>query len=378
VRILAVNWQDLENPQAGGAEVHFFEIFSRIATRGHTVTLVTSGWPGAAPRAAVAGIDVRRVGGRHSFALLARGAVRRALREAAWDVVVEDINKLPLFLPLVTRLPIYVIIPHLFGTTAFREAGWPVAAAVWLAEKAIPLAYRRGAFHAISDSTRDDLVARGVPADRIHVIYPGVDTARLTPDPDPEGTRTGNPTFLYVGRLKRYKGVETAIRAVGLARQAGTPVEFAIAGQGDDRPRLERLTAELGLTDAVRFLGFVSEDEKRTLLRRSWATVFSSPKEGWGITNVEAAACGTPAVASDSPGLRESVRHEETGLLVPGDDPTALAAALGRLARDPALVARLGRGGRAFAESLSWERAAAQTAEQLDTLIRATGRGGKE
>jgi glycosyltransferase involved in cell wall biosynthesis len=183
---------------------------------------------------------------------------------------------------------------------------------------------------------------------------------------------------LYVGRLKRYKGVETAIRAVGLARRGGSPVELAIAGQGDDRPRLERLTAELGLTDAVRFLGFVSEDEKRTLLRRSWATVFPSPKEGWGITNVEAAACGTPAVASDSPGLRESVRHEETGLLVPGDDPAALADALQRLARDSALVARLGRGGRAFAESLSWERAATQTAEQLDTLIRASGRGGKE
>lgn len=378
MRILAVNWQDLENPQAGGAEVHFFEIFGRIAAAGHAVTMITSGWPGAAPRAAVRGIDVRRVGGRHSFALLGRGAVRRALREAAWDVVVEDVNKLPLFVTTLTRLPVCVIIPHLFGTTAFREAGWPIAAAVWLAEKPIPRVYRRAAFHAISDSTRDDLVARGVPADRIQVIYPGVDTARLTPAPDPEGTRTRNPSFLYVGRLKRYKGVETAIRAVGLARQAGTPVELAIAGQGDDRPRLERLTAQLGLTAAVRFLGFVPEDEKRTLLRRSWATVFPSPKEGWGITNVEAAACGTPAVASDSPGLRESVRHEETGLLVPGDDPAALAAALQRLARDPALVARLGRGGRAFAESLSWDRAAAQTAEQLDTLIRASGRGGKE
>jgi len=376
VRILAVNWQDLENPQAGGAEVHFFEIFGRVAAMGHPVTMVTSGWPGAPSRAVVRGIEVRRVGYRNSFALLGRRAVRRALREVAYDVVVEDINKLPLFLPLVTRLPLYVIIPHLFGTTAFREASWPIATAVWLAEKPIPRIYRRAVFHAISDSTREDLAARGVARDRIHVVYPGVDAARLTPDP--AGTRTTDPTFLYVGRLKRYKGVETAIRAVALARQSGAPVHLAIAGQGDDRPRLERLTADLGLTGAVRFLGFVSEDEKRTLLRRSWATVFPSPKEGWGITNVEAAACGTPAVASDSPGLRESVRHDETGLLVPGDDPAALADALQRLARDPALVARLGRGGRAFAESLSWDTAATRTAEELDTLIRASGRRGKE
>lgn len=368
MRILAVNWLDLENPQAGGAEVHFFEIFGRLAAAGHAVTLVTSGWPGCAPRAKVRGLDVRRVGGRHTFALRGRGAVRRVLNDAPYDVVVEDINKLPLFLSTVTRLPLYVIIPHLFGTTAFREASWPVATVVWLAERPIPFVYRRALFHAISDSTRDDLVARGVPRERIHVVYPGVDATGLTPDPT--GGRTPVPTFLYVGRLKRYKGVETAIRAVALVRRAGTDVVLEIAGQGDDRPRLERLVTELGLGSGVRFLGFVPEEDKRALLRRSWATVFPSPKEGWGITNVEAAACGTPAVASDSPGLRESVRHEETGLLVPADDPPALAAALQRLAREPDTVARLGRGGRVFAESLSWDVAAARTAEHLETLIR--------
>lgn len=376
MRILAVNWLDLENPQAGGAEVHFFEIFGRLAAAGHDVTVVTSGWPGAAPRAVVRGLDVRRAGGRHTFALRGRGAVRRALREAPYDVVVEDINKLPLFLPTVTPLPLYVIIPHLFGTTAFREAAWPVAAVVWLAERPIPVVYRRAVFHAISDSTRDDLVARGVPRDRIHVVYPGVDAERLTPDP--AVPRTPVPTFLYVGRLKRYKGVETAIRAVALARRGGTEVVLEIAGQGDDRPRLERLAADLDLGSAVRFLGFVPEEDKRTLLRRSWATVFPSPKEGWGITNVEAAACGTPAVASDSPGLRESVRHDETGLLVPADDPAALAGAMQRLARDPGAVARLGRAGRTFAESLSWDAAAARTAAHLETHIRASGRGRKE
>jgi glycosyltransferase involved in cell wall biosynthesis len=376
VRILAVNWLDLENPQAGGAEVHFFEIFGRLAAAGHRITVVTSGWPGAAPRASVRGLDVRRVGGRHTFALRGRAAVRRALRADTYDAVVEDINKLPLFLPAVTRLPLYVIIPHLFGTTAFREAAWPLATIVWLAERPLPRVYHRAVFHAISDSTRADLVARGVPVGRIHVIYPGVDTERLTPDPS--AARTPVPTFLYVGRLKRYKGVETAIRAVALARRQGTELVLEIAGQGDDRPRLERLVAELDLGSAVRFLGFVPEEDKRALLRRSWATVFPSPKEGWGITNVEAAACGTPAVASDSPGLRESVRHDETGLLVPVDDPAALAVALQRLARDPALVARLGQGGRRFAESLSWDAAAGQTANQLETLIRAAGRGGKE
>lgn len=137
MNILLVNWQDIRNPQAGGAEIHLFEIFSRLAGRGHRVRLVCSGWEGGAATEMVQGIEVHRTGGRHSFALHARGAVRRALAERP-DVVCEDINKLPLFLAGLTDAPFCAIIPHLFGTTAFEEAAWPTAATVWLAEKPIP------------------------------------------------------------------------------------------------------------------------------------------------------------------------------------------------------------------------------------------------
>ncbi len=339
----------------------------RIATRGHEVHLVTSGWPGCAPHAVVDGIQVRRIGGRHGFALRGRGAVRRALREMPFDVVVEDINKVPLFLPTLTRLPFVAIVPHLFGTTAFAEASAPLATIVWAAEVPIPWVYRRAGFHAISESTADDLVRRGVPRERVVVIHPGVDARRYAPDP--ATPRAARPTFLYLGRLKRYKGVEFAIRAALAARKVRPDITLDICGQGDDRPRLERLAVELGLGDAVRFLGFVSEEEKQRLLRRAWAVVFASPKEGWGITNVEAAACGTPALASDSPGLRESVQNRVTGYLVPHGDWRALADRMLALAADPALVERLGRAARAFAEGLSWDSAARATLEHIEQII---------
>jgi len=367
VRILLVNWNDRENPHAGGAEIHLHELFGRIATRGHEVHLVTSGWPGCAPHAVVDGIQVRRLGGRHSFAVRGRGAVRRALREMPFDVVVEDINKVPLFLPSLTRLPFVAIVPHLFGTTAFAEASAPLATIVWAAEVPIPWIYRRAGFHAISESTAEDLVRRGVPRQRVVVIHPGVDARRYTPDP--ATPRAAQPTFLYLGRLKRYKGVEFAIRAALAARKVRPDITLDICGQGDDRPRLERLAVELGLGDAVRFLGFVSEEEKQRLLRRAWAVVFPSPKEGWGITNVEAAACGTPALASDSPGLRESVQNRVTGYLVPHGDWRALADRMLALAADPALVERLGRAARAFAEGLSWDSAARATLEHIEQII---------
>jgi glycosyltransferase involved in cell wall biosynthesis len=371
--ILVVNWQDLENPHAGGAEIHLFEIFGRLARAGNQVRLVCSGWPGAAPRARVENVEVERVGGRHTFALLGRTAVRRAISARRPDVLVEDVNKLPLFLALGTNLPFCAVVPHLFGETAFNEAPWAMAATVWLSERPLAAAYRRAGFHAISESTRDDLVARGVRPEQVRVIHPGVDSARFTPCP--EGCRSTAPSFLYVGRLKRYKGIELAIRALALARDTRPDLRLEVAGTGDHRHQLEDLVKQLGLEPAVTFHGFVSEAEKVSLLRGSWANIYPSPKEGWGITVVEAAACGTPSLASDSPGLRDSVRHGETGFLVPHGDVPALAGRMLELAGSPALVASLGAAARRFAESLTWERTASETYRHLADIIAGSASG---
>ncbi len=368
MNLLLVNWQDLRNPHAGGAEIHLFELFSRLAAAGHRVRLVCSGFVGAAPVEVVDGIEVHRHGDRMSFAVRGRAAVRAALRAERPDVLVDDINKLPLCVANLTDAPVYAIVPHLFGTTAFREVSWPAAATVWTAERLIPRCYRRAWFHAISESTRDDLVARGIPRERIAVVHPGVDTEHYTPDP--EGQRFVPPRFVYIGRLRRYKGVDLVIQALALARRERPDLELAIAGSGDDRPRLERLAGDLGLGDAVQFLGFVDEPTKLALLRRAVANVFPSPKEGWGITVMEAAACGTPSLASDSPGLRDSVRDGSTGLLVPHGDPAALARAMLRLAGDAAEVDRLGAAARRHALAHSWDAAARQVEAHLRDLAR--------
>ncbi len=371
MNILLVNWQDLHNPQAGGAEIHLFEIFSRLVRRGHRVRLVCSGFEGGAAFEQVQGIDVRRHGTRYTFALLGRRAVRRALATERTDVVVEDINKLPLYLTNLTQLPLCALVPHLFGTTAFDEAPLPLATAVWLAELPLARGYSRAGFHAISESTRDDLVARGVPRDRIRVIHPGVDLK--TYFPDPSVPRAGVPTFVYVGRLKRYKGVGLLLEALTRARAKRPEIRLLIAGTGDARPELERMARDLGQEAAVQFLGFIPETEKLALLRTAWANVFPSVKEGWGITVIEAAACGTPSIASDSPGLRDSVRDGETGVLVPHGDVEALAQRLTSFADDSTLVRRLGEAARRYAETLTWDAAAAATEAHLHELTSTLG-----
>lgn len=364
MRILVVNWQDRENPQAGGAEIHLHEIFGRLASQGHEVSLLCGGWPGCQPRTVLDGIDVLRVGTRQSFRLAARRGYDEHFAKRPLDVLVEDINKMPLYTPRWGIRRVVAVVPHLFGSTVFRELPFPLATAVWLSERPIPWVYRRVPFEAISQSTADDLVARGIARERIRVIYCGIDSRYYTPDPD---ARSETPLFTYLGRLKRYKAADLVLR--GFAKAAVPNARLEIAGAGDYRPALERLASSLDLGDRVTFLGRISEAEKLRLLRRAWALVFTSPKEGWGITNLEAAACGTAVIASDSPGLRESVRHGETGFLVRHADVGALASAMKTLAGHRELAEQLGRQGRSFAATFTWDRAASETARHLEEVI---------
>ncbi|MBT8477366.1 MAG: glycosyltransferase family 4 protein [Gemmatimonadetes bacterium] len=368
MRILVVNWQDRLNPEAGGAEVHLHEIFGRLVSRGHEVTLLVSGWEAAPPEAIVDGMRVVRRGTRYSFPLHVRSGYRSiTANQEPFDVLVEDINKLPLFTPVWTNLPVVGLVPHLFGSTAFQQESIPVAATVWAAERLMPATYRNRNFVVISESTAADLAERGFQVDRIHVSYPGIDHAVFTPAP----VRAQEPTVVYVGRLRRYKGIDLVIQAVALLAAKGKGVRLLIVGQGDDAARLERIAEKLGLGNSVSFRGFVPEQEKVEILRSAWVNVYPSPKEGWGITNVEAAACGTPSVASDSPGLRESVLDGQTGFLVEHENVDAWARALERLVEDPGLRERMGAKALEHSGRFTWEA----TTEELEGILQMSASG---
>lgn len=362
-----INWQDLENPLSGGAEIHLHEIYGRLARMGHQVSLLASGFAGAPPRAVLDGMDVHRTGGRHTFSLAAPRYYRRHLAQRSFDLVIEDLNKVPVFAPFWAGVPVVLLVHHLFGSTAFQEASLPVAATTWLLERPLAAAYGRCPVQAVSESTADDLVERGFRRESIAVIENGVDLDFYSPDP--AGDRFPEPTMLYLGRLKKYKRVDLVLSGLARLKAHGVDARLVVAGKGDQRPVLERLAADLGIADRVQFAGFVTEEQKRTLFRRSWVHVLTSPKEGWGISNLEAAACGTATVASDSPGLRDSVRDGETGYLVRHGDIDALAHRLRAILQDPALRDRLGTGARRFAGRYTWDRSAADTEAHLSRVL---------
>ncbi len=368
MRILVVNWQDRLNPNAGGAEVHLHRIFSRLVARGHEVELLCSGWPGAPATDLVDGIRVHRAGGRYTFNVAAPLRYEAALADEPFDVVVEDLNKVPMLAHrwARARAPL-LLVHHLFGATAFKEANPALAAATWLFERVAPSVYRGVRCVAVSEGTRADLVRRGLDGDDVSVIRNGVDLEGLWPATE----RFAEPTVVYLGRLKRYKRVDLILRAVARLRERGTDARMVVGGRGDARAALEAQARALGIAERVTFAGFVTDEEKRELFARAWAHALTSPKEGWGISSVEASACGTPTVASDSPGLRETVRHGETGYLVPHGDVECLADALGR-AMEPANRDRMGRRARAFAGRFSWDAMADAMEATLKSLL---GRG---
>jgi len=366
LHVLAVNFRDPAHPEAGGAELHLEEILLEAVRRGHRVTWLASGFPGGAAESDHRGMRVVRRGSWWDFNLVVPGVLRREFAHPRPDLVIEDINKVPCFTPWWTAAPVAVIVPHLFGTTALRETALPLALYVMALEALIPTAYADTPFLAISESTRDDLVARGIPASRVAVVHCGMD--HDTYRPDPAVAKSARPTILYIGRARRYKGVDWLLRALPLVLRRVPEARLVVVGDGPHLAELKLTAARRGLAHAVEFRGFLPRADKVRLLREAWALVQPSPKEGWGLTVIEAGACATAVVAADSPGLRDAVRRDETGLLVPYDDDAALATALARVLEDTPLRARLAAAGVARAAEFTWPRCAS---DSLDALLAA-------
>jgi len=365
-RILILNERDLHHPRAGGAEIHVARVFGRLAAQGFEVFQLAAGFPGAPEREQVAGIEVHRLGPLPRYYARVGPIARQETRSGRYDVLVECLNKIPFYAPLYAAVPVVALCHHLFGEVAFRQRPWPVAAAVWLAERPISRIYRHIPFVAISESSRDDLIRRGVDGSRVRVIHCGID-----PPAAPGEPMAGRAErVVYVGRLEPYKNVDVLLRAMARLAERLPAAEILVVGEGAARRELEALAERLGLAERTTFTGFVSDRERDALLASARVCVFPSDKEGWGLTVIEANGVGTPVVASDVPGLRDSVRHGETGFLVACRDVTAFAEHVGRLVADPALAERMSSAALAWARRFDWDAAATAMAEVLEDARR--------
>jgi glycosyltransferase involved in cell wall biosynthesis len=267
------------------------------------------------------------------------------------------VNGIAFMTPLWLRTPRVALVHHIHRGHYAEELGALGRVAAFALETA-PLRwlYRRSRFLTISNASAGDIAAHGIPREQIDVGYIGVEANAFAPDPS---RRAAEPTLLYLGRLKRYKRIEVVLDV--LAANPGAVLD--LAGEGDHREALEADIAARGLADRVHLHGHVSEERKRELYQRAWVNLTASSAEGWCLTVMEAAACGTPSAALAVGGLPESIEDGRTGLLA--SDAAELAARTGEILRDPGLRDTLGRAALERAREFTWDATARRTLEVL-------------
>ncbi len=358
-RVHFVAWRDLDDPEAGGSELHAHRIASLWAEAGLEVTFRTSAVAGQPEVVARDGYRATRRSGRYAvFAGAPREARRLSSRPG--EGLVEVWNGMPFFSPLWYRGPRVVFLHHVHAEM------WRMVLPGWLARigesverRLAPPLYRRSRVVTLSESSREEIVGLlGLPADRVSVAPPGVE-----PRFSPGGRRSPVPLVVAVGRLVPVKRFDLLIEALVRAKEKCPELRAVIVGEGYERGRLEGLRDRYGAEGWLTLPGRVGDDALADWYRRAWVVASASQREGWGMTLTEAAACGTPAVATDIAGHRDAVLDGRSGLLADGVD--GMAAALVEVVGTAELRARLGRGALERSRWFTWPATARATLEAL-------------
>ncbi len=362
-RVDVVAWRDLDDAEAGGSELHAHEIQKRWAEAGIDVRLWTSRVDGAAREIGRSGYTVNRRAGRYAvFPRTAVAGLRRKI--GTGDALVEIWNGMPFFSPLWSRAPRIVFLHHVHGEM------WDMVLSPTLARigrtiesRVAPPFYRRSEIVTLSNSAKLDLVTRiGHPADRVTVIPPGVD-----PRFSPGGSLSSVPLVIAVGRLVPVKRFDRFVEAM-IELKAETPdLQAMIVGEGYERPALE---AQIAVASAGQWLtlpGRLPDAQLIEAYRRAWVLASTSSHEGWGMTITEAAACGTPAVATRIPGHEDAIVDNESGLLVAST--REMAEAIGSILDNPMLRRRLSQGALRRTEDMTWERTAEVALQTLAAQV---------
>ncbi len=364
MNILVINWRDIKNPEMGGAEVHLHEIFKRIASNGNKVTLVSHLFENAAGEETVDGIKIIRIGNKFFFNRQFKKFYLHELAQKNYDLIVDDISKIPLNTPLYIDKPLVAIIHHIHGNSLYKEIPFPMAYYIINKEKQIPKYYSNIPIFTVSESTREELVSLGYPKEKIDILNNAIEH-KLFKNTKIEKSET--PLITYIGRIKKYKNIDKVIEAVPYLIKKHPDFKLVIGGKGDYLPELKNQVAKLSLEKYVEFKGFLSEEEKAKLLGKAWLFVTMAEKEGWGITVIEANAMKTPAIGSNGPGLRDSIQNGETGFLVPLNNSEKLAEKIDNLLIDKTELKRISENAFKWANNFTWEKSANHFLEQVKT-----------
>lgn len=358
MRVAFLTWRDSTHPDGGGSEVFVEEVARGLVRLGHDVTIVCARHPGSSATAELDGVRLVRLGGR--LTVYPRGLLWLARRGRRVDVVVDVINGLPFGTPLVRRRGIVALVHHVHQRQwqiiypgLWGRLGW------FVEHRLTPLLYRRRPHLTVSEASRDDLAAIGIPAHLVTVVRNGVATSRSPAE------RSATPRICVLARLVPHKQIEHAFGAVERLRADFPGLHLDVVGNGWWRDELENDLARRGLAGQVTLHGHVSDAERDRLLAEAWLMLLPSVKEGWGLAVLEAAVQGTPTVAYRyAGGPTESVVDGVTGLLA--DDEPGLVAHTRRLLAEHELRERMGSAAARRADEFDWSVTTASVERVLE------------
>jgi glycosyltransferase involved in cell wall biosynthesis len=355
MRILWFNWRDIKHPEAGGAEVLTHEVMLRLARKGHNMTLFCPSFPNALKKELIDGVEIIRSGGKYTVYKKAKQYYKA--NKADYDFIIDEINAKPfLSTQIIGGKPVLALFHQLIHEEWFYETRFPINyLCYYYLERKWLSAYKDIPTATVSTSSEQDLKEYGFK--RVFIVPMGLSVKPLEKVEEKEST----PTIIFIGRLKRHKLPDHALRAFSIIKEEFPNSKMWIIGDGIMRNHLERMNVK----DVI-FYGHVKNELKYELLRKAHIVLMPSIREGWGLVVTEANAMGTPVVAYDVPGLRDSVVDGETGVLVKENSPQNLAHSTISLLTDRALFKKYCANALAFSTQFSWDN----TADAFDKIIR--------
>jgi glycosyltransferase involved in cell wall biosynthesis len=363
LRVLWFNWRDIKNAEAGGAEVLTHEIATRLVEKGnYEITLFTSHFPGGLSNENIDGVNIIREGGKYSIYNKAKRYYKKNKKN--YDLVIDEINVRPFLTPKFVKeeKPIVALIHQISPEQFLLELPFPVSyIGHYYLEKKWLSYYKNIPTITVSNSTKKDLEKLGF--NKIVVMPEGLSSIPLTTVSEKESF----PTIVFIGRLKRHKLPHHALLAFSTIKKQIPNARLWVIGDGYMRKELEERVKEIS---DVTFYGRVDCESKYKLLSKAHLVIVPAIREGWGLVVVESNSMGTPVVAYDVPGLRDSVRNGETGILVKENSPTSLAYSVISLLNDNQLLSKLSSNALSFSRQFSWDISADVFDKAIKTAVR--------
>ena len=333
LNIVWFSWKDIKHPLAGGAEVVSDSLRKKLAANGHTVTLITASYSGAIKNEKVDNIHIHRSGGRIGVYLKAWLYYRKYLKHEP-DLVIDEMNTIPFFAGLYSKQRTVLLTYQLARRVWFYQMIFPFSVIGFLLEplylRILATKYRLVLTE--SQSTKNDLVRHGFKDKCIHTFRVGMEMK--SPKVIPEKNNLN--TILFLGALRPMKQPLEAVKAFEHAHKQIPSLRFIIAGDNSGKyaEKVLRYISRSTHKNAIQVLGRVDNETKLTLLKNAALILVTSAKEGWGLIVTEANSQGTPAIAYDTDGLRDSVLQNETGILVEKQNPVKMSMSICDLLKD--------------------------------------------